>query len=150
MLQGTKGCRLKHKFRQQWTIVSLLSISLYLYAFNVPRGSLYSLTRDNEGSNPSDLKAYGRPRVKWVGSMSRKTPKIFGLCTHPDVRGYRGQICVCTRLSGKKPRISFFIVLGMIKVTSKDKMCSMGSKESAAGQGKAIQSVIHLEWWNLL
>ena len=36
--------------------------------------------------------------------------------------------------------------LGMIKVTSKDKIWSMGSKESAAGQGKAIQSVIHLEW----
>ena len=26
VLQGTKGCRLKHKFQQQWTIVSLLSI----------------------------------------------------------------------------------------------------------------------------
>ena len=59
VLQGTKGCRLKYKFRQQWTIVSFLSISLY--AFNVPRGSLYSFTRDNEGSNLSDLKAYGRP-----------------------------------------------------------------------------------------
>ena len=27
-----------------------------------------------------------------------------------------------------------------------DKIWSMGSKESAAGQGKAIQSVIHLVW----
>ena len=59
--KGTKGYRLKRKFQQQWTIVSLLSISLY--AFNVPRGSLYSFTRDNEGLNPSDLKAYGRPGV---------------------------------------------------------------------------------------
>ena len=28
----------------------------------------------------------------------------------------------------------------------KGKKWSIGSKESAAGQGKAIQSVIHLEW----
>ena len=60
-------------------------------------------------------------------------------------------------LSGTNPRmytviglkstyIIFYIVLGMINDTSKDKMWSMGSKESAAGQGKAIQSVIHLEW----
>ena len=34
VLQGTKGCRLKHKFQKQWTIVSLLSI--LSYAFNVP------------------------------------------------------------------------------------------------------------------
>ena len=107
VLQGTKGCRLKYKFRQQWTIVSLLSSSLY--AFNVPRGSLYSFTRENEGPNPSDLKEYGRLGVEWVGSMSRKTPKGFGLCTHPVVRGYRVQTHVCTRLSGKNPRISFFI-----------------------------------------
>ena len=32
----------------------------------------------------------------------------------------------------------------MIKETSNDKIWSMGSKESAARQGKAIQSVIHL------
>ena len=39
VLQGKKGCRLKHKFRQQWTIVSLLSIltSSSMY----PMGSLY-------------------------------------------------------------------------------------------------------------
>ena len=46
----------------------------------------------------------------------------------------------------KAAYIIFYMVLGMIKVTSKDKMWSMGSKESAAGQGKAIQSVIHLVW----
>ena len=42
--------------------------------------------------------------------------------------------------------IIFHMFLGMVKETSKDKKWSMGSKESAAGQGKAIQSVIHLEW----
>ena len=42
--------------------------------------------------------------------------------------------------------IIFLMFLGMIKETSKDKKWPMGSKESATGQGKAIQSVIHLEW----
>ena len=61
---------------------------------------------DNEGSNPSDLKVYGRPGVIWVGFKARNGPTVFGLCTHPDVRDYRGQTRVCTRLSGKKTRIS--------------------------------------------
>ena len=43
VLQGTKGCRLKHKFWKQWTIVSLLSI--LSYAFNVSMGSLYSFSK---------------------------------------------------------------------------------------------------------
>ena len=47
-------------------------------------------------------------------------------------------------IGGKYAYIIVYIVLGMIKVTSKDKMWSIGSKESAAGQGKAIQCVIHL------
>ena len=42
--------------------------------------------------------------------------------------------------------MNFHMFMGMVKETSKDKKWSMGSKESAAGQGKAIQSVIHLEW----
>ena len=46
----------------------------------------------------------------------------------------------------KPAYIIFLMFLEMIKETSKDKKWSMGSKESAAGQGKAIQSVIHLEW----
>ena len=46
--------------------------------------------------------------------------------------------------------IIFHMFLGMIKETSKDKKWSIGSKEFAAGQGKAIQSVIHLEWLNPL
>ena len=37
VLQGTKGCRLKHKFCQEWTIVLLLSIP---HAFNVFKGFL--------------------------------------------------------------------------------------------------------------
>ena len=42
--------------------------------------------------------------------------------------------------------IIFHLFLGMIKETSNDKKWSIGSKDSAAGQGKDIQSVIHLEW----
>ena len=42
--------------------------------------------------------------------------------------------------------IIFHMFLRMIKGTSKDKKWSTRSKESAVGQGKAIQSVIHLEW----
>ena len=53
------------------------------------------------------------------------------------VRGYRGKSRVCHLL---------YSFLEMIKVTSKDKIWSMGSKESTTGQGKALQSVIHLEW----
>ena len=44
----------------------------------------------------------------------------------------------------KDAYIIVYIVLGMINDTSKDKMWSIGTNESAAGQGKAIQSVIHL------
>ena len=42
--------------------------------------------------------------------------------------------------------IIFHMFLGMVKETSKDKKWSKGSKEFAVGQGKAIKSVIHLEW----
>ena len=52
-----------------------------------------------------------------------------------------------SRLEGRRGWFTIFhVFLGMIKETSKDKKWSIGSKESAAGQGKAIQSVIHLEW----
>ena len=106
-----------------------------------------SFQRGNERSNPSDLKAYGRPGVKLVGSMSRKTPKGFGLCTHPDVRCFSGQTHVCTRLYVAYS--IFHVFLGMIKETSKDKKWSIGAKESAAGQGKGTYSspgYIRVQW----
>ena len=79
--------------------------------------------------------------------QDKERSNSFGLCTHPDVRNYRGNIHVCTRLSGTKPRISlFFMFLGMVKDTSKDKKWSIWANESAVGQGKAIQCVIHLVW----
>ena len=46
----------------------------------------------------------------------------------------------------KAAYINFLMFLGMIKDTSKDKKWSIGANESAAGQGKAIQCVIHLVW----
>ena len=52
------------------------------------------------------------------------------------VRGYRG----------KSAYITFLMFLGMVKDTSKEKKWSIGANESAVGQGKAIQSVIDLEW----
>ena len=52
------------------------------------------------------------------------------------VHGYRGKGCV----------YHFLMFLGMVKDTSKDKKWSIGANESAVGQGKAIQCVIHLVW----
>ena len=52
------------------------------------------------------------------------------------VRSYLGKCCV----------YHFSNVLGMVDDTSKDKKWSIGANESAAGQGKAIQCVIHLMW----
>ena len=46
----------------------------------------------------------------------------------------------------KATYITFLMFLGMIKDTSKDKKYSIGANESVAGQGKAIQYVIHLVW----
>ena len=46
----------------------------------------------------------------------------------------------------KSTYINIIMFLGMIKVTSKDIKWSKGANESAAGQGKAIQCVIHLVW----
>ena len=49
-----------------------------------------------------------------------------------------------TVIGEKSAYITFLMFLGMIKDTSKDKKWSIGANESAAGQGKAIQCVIHL------
>ena len=42
--------------------------------------------------------------------------------------------------------INILMFLGMMGVTSKDNKWSIWANESAAGQGKAIQCVIHLVW----
>ena len=56
----------------------------------------------------------------------------------------------CTRFKGSNPRIyairglkvaymNFHMFIGMVNETSKEKKWSKGSKESAEGEGKAIQ-----------
>ena len=55
--------------------------SISLYAFNVPRGSLYSFKRDNEGSNPSNLKAYEGQESGSLDSSKEKS-KIVCLYAH--------------------------------------------------------------------
>ena len=42
--------------------------------------------------------------------------------------------------------VNILVFLGMMGVTSKDNKWSKGANESVAGQGKAIQCVIHLVW----
>ena len=78
--------------------------SLFLQC--IQRVPYIALQWGNERSNSSDLKAYGRPGDKRVRSMSRKTPKGFGFCTHPDVHGFSGQthvhqdVCISPNIFG--------------------------------------------------
>ena len=46
----------------------------------------------------------------------------------------------------KAAYIIFLMFLGLVNDTSKEKKWSIGANEFAAGQGKAIQCVIHLVW----
>ena len=105
VLQGTKGCRLKHKFWQQWTIVLLLS--KLSYAFNVPRGSLYSSSKGYWRVESVRSQGIWKARSHMSLIQDKERSNSFGLCTHPDVHDYRRNIRVCTRLSGKRPHISF-------------------------------------------
>ena len=59
---------------------------------------------------------------------------------------YGSNPCIYAVIGLKAAYITFHMFVGMIKETSKDKKWSIWSEESIAGQGKAIQSVIHLEW----
>ena len=47
-------------------------------------------------------------------------------------------------IGDKSAYINILMFLGMVGDTSKDNKWSKGANESAAGQGKAIQCVIHL------
>ena len=62
------------------------------------------------------------------------------------MRLYGPNLRMYTVISLKAVYIIFHMFVGMIKETSKDKKCSIGANDSALGQGKAIQCVIHLEW----
>ena len=81
--KGTKGCRLKYK--QAITTMDYSFVALQFLPSMYPRGSLYSTPK---GSNMSDLKAYGRPRVRIFGLIWGKLQKYLDLCTHPNVHGF--------------------------------------------------------------
>ena len=51
-----------------------------------------------------------------------------------------------TVIEEKAAYIILLMFLGMVDDSSKDKKWSIGANESAVGQGKAIQCVIHLVW----
>ena len=66
----------------------------YIASEGIMKGRIRVISRHMEGqeSNESD-------------PSQGKLQKDLDLCTHPDLRDYRGQTRVCTRLSGKRPRI---------------------------------------------
>ena len=85
--KGTKGCRLKYKQTEPTIDYSFFSLQFPL--LQCIKGVPYiALQMGNGGSNPSDLEAYGRPRVRIFGILWGKLQKDFELCTHPDVRGF--------------------------------------------------------------
>ena len=47
-----------------------------------------ALQRGNGWSNSSDLKAYGRIRVRIFGIIQGRIQFFLSLCTHPDVCGF--------------------------------------------------------------
>ena len=67
----------------------------YIASQGIMKGQIRAISRHMEGQE------------SYESDPSQGTvQKDSDLCTHPDVRDYRGNIRVCTRLSGKKPRIS--------------------------------------------
>ena len=91
------------KLRQQWTIFFLVFKSSPFQC--IQRVPYIVLKWGNGRSNTSDLKAYGRPRDKWLGSTSRKTPKIIRPFAHiPMYAGLR-VISMCIREKGFKSHV---------------------------------------------
>ena len=70
--KGTKGCGLKY-------MQAMATMDYSFFDLQCIQGVPYiALQRGNEGSNPSDIEAYGRQRVRWFGHTWRKNPKVFG------------------------------------------------------------------------
>ena len=67
----------------------------YIASHGIMKGRIRAISRHMEGQE-----SYESDPSQGI------VQKDLDLCTHPDVRDYRGNIRVCTRLSGKKPRIS--------------------------------------------
>ena len=108
----------------------------YIASQGTMKGRIRSISRHMEGlesyeSDPSQVKLQN---VLDYAHILILYATIEGISTY--VRGYRG-----------KGRVYHFSnVLGMVNDTSKENNWSIGANESAAGQGKAIQCVIHLVW----
>ena len=95
VLQETKGCRLKYKLQQQWTIVfflfnsSLFKVSegFLIYLFNgVMEGRIWAISRHIKGQETSDLDPH-----------QGKLENYLAFYTHPYVRGFKVQIHVYMR-----------------------------------------------------
>ena len=83
--------------------------------------------------------------MSWI-HVKENSKNIWIMHTSRCTRLYGSNRCMYVVIGLKSAYSIFHVFLGMIKETLKDKKWSMGSKESVAGQGNAIQSVIHLEW----
>ena len=109
---------------------------LYIASQGIMKGRIEAISRHMEGqesneSDPCQGKLQKDLDYAHIPMYTDIGVKLAYVC------GYRGKNRVYHLL---------YSFLGSIKVTSKDKIWSMGSKESAVGQGKAIQCVIHLLW----
>ena len=78
--------------------------------------------------------------------VKERSKGFWIMYTSRCMRLYREYPCMYAVIEVKDAYIIFLMFLWMVKDTSKDKKWSIGANESAAGQGKAIQCVIHLVW----
>ena len=79
-----------------------------LLCFQCLNGSLYSFSKWYWKVESVRSQGIWKARSHMSRIQDKECSNSFGLCTHLDVRDYRGNIHVCTRLSRKRPRISLF------------------------------------------
>ena len=111
----------------------------YIDSKGVMKGWIRAISRNREGQESNETDPCQGKLQKYLDYAHIPMYAVLGV--NPRIYAIRGLKIMC---------IVFHMLLGMIKETSKDKKWSIGAKDFAAGQGKAIQSVIHLEWWNPL
>ena len=111
------------------------TIEFLIYIFKwVMKGRIRAISRHREGQESSEL-----------DPCQGKLQKDLDFVHIPMYAVLVVNSRIYVLISLKVVCIIFHMFLGMVKETSKDKKWSMVSKESTAGQGKAIQIVIHLE-----
>ena len=98
------------------------------------KGRIRAISRHREGQESSESDPCQGKLQKDLDFVHILMYTVLGV--NPRIYAIKGLKVAC---------IIFHMFLGMVKETSKDKKWSMVSKESAARQGKAIQSVIHLD-----